>query len=102
MTLYQKPGISLQVNPTYREFRLWLFTPHSNLSLDLDAEKIRQVGKALGVARFLISNVMLHEVSWRWHRKAKFEVVYTRGERKYITEHVRDAFVRVRKPRKKI
>lgn len=88
VTLYQHSGISLQLNPSYYEFRLWLFTQYGNVAVELDRSKVTEIAKALGVARFLISNVPSHEGTAESPHEYRFKLKMTRGERTYLTRQI--------------
>ncbi len=88
VTLYQSHGVALQVNPTYYEFRLWIFTSHGNAGVDLDEEKARKIVAALSIHRLLISNVPSHGGAWQLHSRTKWQPRFTKGERAYTTRQV--------------
>jgi hypothetical protein len=74
------------MNPTYYQFRLWLFSPYGNVAVDLDRESIRRTLSALGIARrLLISNVVFHGEASGGHSQYKFRVRLTTGEQRYLT-----------------
>jgi hypothetical protein len=101
ITLYRREGISLQVNPTYMDFRLWFFSRYGDIAVDLDREKVRRIGVALGITRLLISNTLSHGVTWRSPYQFNFKPRLSKGERSYFTRQYNVAFVRPRK-RKRI
>jgi hypothetical protein len=117
--LYQHSGVALQINPTYYEFRLWLFTEYGNVGVDLNASKASEIMKALSISKLLISNVpgtvkrRSESVTRASHLTVKSEksdremwispsvsrpaVRYTRGERAYLTRQVNKYLMRKRK-----
>src|SRR5712692_1403343 len=88
VTIYQKSGLSLQINPTYYDFRLWIFSKYGNVGIDLDRDWARHLIKAIAIHRVLISNVPSHEDTFRAPSNVHFYPRFTEGERAYLTRQV--------------
>lgn len=88
VTLFQRSGISLQFNPAYLDFRLWLFSEYGRVGLNLDLEKRNNLLRALGLYRFLISNVASHGVPLVAPSQVRNRVKLSSGDKKRFSTAV--------------